>query len=102
MITGSFQIFPVAEIMQTVQALIKLRLLHDWRSLERAIMFPEIVCRILVHVAFSLGRGKESRRGPQCIKKKKYYVERSIKLLSPSEISFCLLLIVTGITSCIH
>ena len=91
MITGSFQIFPVAEIMQTVQAPIKLWLLHDWRSLERAIMFPEIVCRILVNVAFSLGRGKESRRGPQCIKKKKKkHVERSIRLLSPSEISFCL------------
>lgn len=77
--------------MQTVGAFIKLRPLHDWRSLEKTIIFPEIVRRILVRVAFSLGRGEESRRGPQCIKKK-YYVERSIKLLSPNEeeISFCL------------
>ena len=46
--------------------------------------------------------GGRNLEGAHNVLKKKYYVERSIKLLSPSEISFCLLLIVTGITSCIH
>ena len=83
----------MVEIMQTVQALIKLRPLHDWRSLEKTIIFPEIVCRILVRIAFSLGRGRNLEGAHNVFKKKKkFYVERSIKLLSPSEeeISFCL------------
>ena len=41
-----------------------------WRSLEKTIIFPEIVCRILVRIAFSLGRGRNLEGAHNIFKKK--------------------------------
>ena len=39
---------------------------------------------------FHWGRGRNLEGAHNVLKKKKYYVELSIQLLSPNEISFCL------------